>query len=195
MRKKKQYKAVFRTRIDFKNDEEQSRHLRPGQSYYFENQQGVSYSDIVNEAERIINNDLKGELQKYMILSIQEVQTQSVYEGSIEIIFTVVLSFLELMGGLKDLYDVVHLVTEIAERHINRKLSDKFGNHFRVDTYVIAPREDDFWRFEKRYIVSRESKGEIPQRDAFFYYLLVANVVLLLIVGVLVFGAVKAVYF
>lgn len=33
------------------------------------------------------------------------------------------------------------------------------------------------------------------KRDAFFYYLLVANVILLVIVGVLVFGAVKTVYF
>lgn len=33
------------------------------------------------------------------------------------------------------------------------------------------------------------------ERDAFFYYLLVANVVLLLIVGVPVFGAVRTVYF
>ena len=194
MRKKKQYKAVFRTRIDFKNDEKTSRPLRPGQTYYFENQREVSYSDIANETERIINNDLKDELQKYTSLSIQEVQTQSVYEGSIEIIFTVILSFLELVGGLKDLYDAVYLLKEIAERHINKKLSNKFGNHFRVDTYVIAPREEDYWRFEKRYMVEQGSNGEV-KRDAFFYYLLVANVVLLLIVGVLVFGAVKTVYF
>ena len=194
MRKKKQYKAVFRTRIDFKNDEELSRPLRPGQTYYFENEREVSYCDILNEAERIINNDLRAELQKYTNLSVQEVQTQSVYEGSIEIIFTVVLSFLELVGGLKDLYDAVHLVTKIAERHINKKLSNKFGNHFRVDTYVIAPREEDYWRFEKRYMLEQGSNGEV-NRDVFFYYLLVANIVLLLIVGILVFGAVTTVYF
>lgn len=194
MRRKKQYKAVFRTRIDFKNDEKPSLPLCPGQTYYFENQREVSYRDISDEAEQIINNDLKAELQKYTDLSIREVQTQAVYEGSIEIIFTVVLSFLELVGGLKDLYDAVHLLKEIVERHINRKLSDKFGNHFRVDTYVIAPREEDYWRFEKRYMAEQGTNGEV-KRDAFFYYLLVVNIVLLLIVGVLVFGAVKTVYF
>lgn len=108
--KKKQYKAVFRARIDFKYDEPQQEPLVPGHSYYLENERKVSYSDITNEAERIINNDLKVELQKYLNLSIQEVQSQSVYEGSIEIIFTVVLNFLELVGGLKDLYDAVHLM-------------------------------------------------------------------------------------
>lgn len=194
MRKKTQYKAVFRTRIDFKNDELQQGSLLPGHSYYLENEQKVSYSDIANEAERIINNGLKVEVQKYLNLSIQEVQTQSVYESSIEIIFTVVLSFLELVGGLKDLYDSIQLIREVSEQHIKKKLSDKFGNHFRVDTYVISPRGEDYWRFEKRYMVVQGNE-EKPQRDTFFYYLLIANIVLLVIVGVLVFGAVKAVYF
>lgn len=194
MKKKQQYKAVFRTRIDFRQDEEPSRSLRPGQVFYLGNEQRVSYNDIANEVERIINNDLKPELQKYTDLSIQEVQMQSVYEGSVEIIFTVILSFLELVGGMKDLYDAVHLIKEIAERHINRKLSDKFGNHFRVDTYAIAPREEDYWRFEEGCMV-KQGNNEEPRRDAFFNYLLVANIVLLLIVGGLVFGAVKTVYF
>ena len=44
-----------------------------------------------------------------------------------------------LVSGLKDLYDAVHLVREISERYINKKLSDRFGRHFHVDTYVIVP--------------------------------------------------------
>ena len=36
---------------------------------------------------------------------------------------------------------------------------------------------------------------ESSKRDAFFYYLLTANIVMLLIIGVLVFGAVRKVYF
>lgn len=71
--KKKQYKAVFRARIDFNYDEPQQGPLVPGHSYYLENERKVSYSDIANEAERIIDNDVKVELQKYVNLSIQEV--------------------------------------------------------------------------------------------------------------------------
>lgn len=41
---------------------------------------------------------------------------------------------------------------------------------------------------------SRRVDSNVKRRDAFFYYLLVANIVLLVIVGVLVFGAVRAVY-
>lgn len=122
MKKEQQYKAVFRTKIDFRNDDELFETLRPGGIYHLDNQQKVSYSDIADEAERVINIELKPELHKYTDMSIQKVQVQSVYEGSIEIIFTVVLGFLNLVGGLKDLYDVVYLVKEIAERHINKRL-------------------------------------------------------------------------
>ena len=95
---------------------------------------------------------------------------QSVYKGSIEIIFTVVLCFLELVGGLKDLYDAVHLIREIAERHINRKLSDKFGNHFRVYTYVIVPRKEEHWRFEKRYMMETREYCRSGTRCVFLLF-------------------------
>ena len=193
--KKKQYKAVFRTRIDFNYDEPHQKPLLPGHSYYLEEgaNEKVSYADISDEAVRITNSELKPELQKYTDISIDEVQVQAVYEGSIEIIYTVILGFLSLVSGLKDLYDAIHLIREMSERHINKKLSDRFGRHFKVDTYVIVPESRDYWRFEKKYMVE-QGNGEKPQRDAFFYYLLVANVILLVIVGVLVFGAVKTVY-
>lgn len=192
----KQYKAVFRTKIDFKQTEPHQKPLLPGYSYYLEEGSNikVSYTDISDEAVRIINSDLKPELQKYTDIFIEEVQVQAVYEGSIEIIYTVILSFLNLVSGFKDLYDAVHLIREISERHINKKLSDRFGRHFKVDTYVIVPESKDYWRHEEmRWNWSEDSSVE--KRDAFFYYLLVSNIILLIIVGVLVFGAVKTVYF
>lgn len=193
--KKKQYKTVFRARIDFNYDEPYQESLHPGGVYYLSkhSESKVSYEDIANEAIQIINSDLKPELQKYTDISVKEVEAQAVYEGSIEIIYTVVLGFLDLVGGLKDLYDAVQLIKEISERHINKKLSDRFGRHFKVDTYVIVP--DEHWQFEKEMLGNCSVDGSEEKRDAFFYYLLVANIVLLIIVGVLVFGAVKIVYF
>lgn len=193
---KKQYKAVFRTRIDFNYDESLQKPLHPGGLYYLDkySEEQVSYTDITNESIRIINNDLKLELQKYTDISIDEVQVQAVYEGSIEIIYTVILGVLNLVSGFKDLYDVVQLIGEISERHINKKLSDRFGRHFKVDMYVIVPESRDYWRGEEmRWNRSVDKNGE--KRDTFFYYLLVANIILLVIVGMLVFGAVKTVYF
>lgn len=201
MKKKKQYKFVFRTRIGFRKEEEIYSSLSPGHTYYFENQQEVSYSDIANEAVRIINNELKPELQKYTDISIEKVQVQNVYEGSIEIIYSVVLGFLDLVGGLKNLYDAVYLIREISERHINKKLSDRFGRHFGVDTYVIVPDNRRCREYKEHCHFENEMNGNQRldrnriKRDAFFYYLLVANIVLLIIVGILVFGAVRTVYF
>jgi len=194
--KKKQYKAVLRAQIDFNYDKSNPNSLYSGESYYLDkhSESKVSYTDISDEAVRIINSDLKPELQKYTDISIEEVQTQAVYEGSIEIIYTVILSFLNLVSGLLDLYDAVRLIREISERHINKKLSDRFGRHFKVDTYVIVPGNRDYWRFEEMQW-NRGMDRCVEKRDAFFYYLLAANIVLLVIVGVLVFGAVKIVYF
>ena len=49
-------------------------------------------------------------------------------------------------------------------------------------------------RFEEKIMDVQADRGK-RKRDAFFYYLFVANIVLLVIVGVLVFGAVRIVYF
>lgn len=92
------------------------------------------------------------------------------------------------------MYDAVRLIREISERHINKKLSDRFGRHFTVDTYVVVPEYRDHWQLEEKMIGVR-GDSSAAKWNAFFYYLLVANIVLLVIVGVLVFGAVKAVYF
>lgn len=203
MKKRRVYKAVFRTEIDFRYDDESQKHLFPGRSYYLNegSNEKVSYDDIVNEAVRTINTELKPELQKYTDIPVEEVQVQAVYEGSIEIIYSFILGFLDLVGGLKDLYDAVRLIREISERHINKKLSDRFGRHFKVDTYVIVPDDRrcreymEHWRFENEMNGNQRLDGNGIKRDAFFYYLLVANIVLLIIVGILVFGAVRTVYF
>lgn len=198
MRKKsKQYKAVFRVKIDFNCDEPYQNQLFPGYYYHLEESynEKVSYNDIADEAVRIINNELKQELQKYISITVKEVEVQAVYEGSIEIIYSVVLGFLDLVGGLKDLYDAVRLVDEISERHINKKLSDKFGRHFKADTYVIVPDYKEYWRLENGMSGNHSLDSSVEKHDVFFYYLLVANIVLLIIVAILVFGAVRIVYF
>lgn len=63
-----------------------------------------------------------------------------------------------------------------------------------MDTCVIVPEDRDHRQVEKmRWNWSMD--GSVEKRDAFFNYMLVANIILLVIVGVLVFGAVKTVYF
>lgn len=62
--------------IDFRYDDEPQKRLFPGQSYYLNecSNEKVSYNEIVNESVRIINNDLKLELQKYIDVSYVSAQ-------------------------------------------------------------------------------------------------------------------------
>lgn len=61
IKKKKQYKAVFRTRIDFNYDESQQKSMFSGYPYYIEqgSKEKLSYTNITDEAARIINSELK----------------------------------------------------------------------------------------------------------------------------------------
>ena len=197
MRKKKQFKAVYSAHIDFKDKgclNRELRTLKQGEYNYLENERKVSYSDILKITDTAINAELKEELSKYTNLKVSDVQTQAVYEGSIEVIFTVVLDFLNLVGGLKDLYDAVKLIRKIAEQHITKKLKNEYGDYFIVKVDAVSPDLYDL-RYDRKFIVGKLEMDESSKRDAFFYYLLIANIVLLLIIGVLVFGAVRKVYF
>ena len=197
MRKKKYFKAVYSAHIDFKDKEDLNRELRPlkpGEYNYLKNERNVSYSDILETIDTVINAELKEELSKYTNLKVSDVQTQAVYEGSIEVIFTIVLSFLELVGGLKDLYDAVKLIREIAGKHIAKKLKNEYGDYFIVKVNAVSPDIYDL-RYDRKFIVEKSEMDESSKRDAFFYYLLIANIALILIIGVLGFGAVRKVYF
>ncbi len=60
-----------------------------------------------------------------------------------------------------------------------------------MDAYIVVP-EKDYWRLEEKMIDKQEVDCDKAKRDAFFYYLLVANIVLLVIVFALMFNTVKA---
>ena len=197
MRKKKYFKAVYSAHIDFKDKEDLNRQLRPlkpGEHNYLKNERNVYYSDILETIKTAINAELKEELSKYTNLKVSDVQVQAVYEGSIEVVFTVVLSFLELVGGLKDLYDAVKLIREIAGKHIAMKLKNEYGDYFIVNMDAVSPDIYDH-RYAREFTEGKSEMDEGFKRDAFFYYLLIANIALILIIGVLVFGAVRKVYF
>ena len=197
MRKEKYFKAVYSAHIDFKDKEDLNRQLRPlkpGEHNYLKNERNVYYSDILGTIKTAINAELKEELSKYTNLEVLDVQVQAVYEGSIEVVFTVVLSFLELVGGLKDLYDAVKLIREIAGKHIAMKLKNEYGDYFIVSMDAVSPDIYDY-RYARKFTEGKSEMDEGSKRDAFFYYLLIANIALILIIGVLVFGAVRKVYF
>lgn len=199
-KKEKKFKAVYSMHVDFKDEENHEANikrkfsLKPGKIYCFDNEQSVSYNDIVQTINTTINKEIKGELSKYIDLAVLDVQVQSVYEGSIEVLFTVILNFLDLVGELKDLYDAIILIREISERYIGRRLKEEYGDYFRVRVNTILPGEYSY-RFIRNNTKEKIETVSSPKRDAFFYYLLIVNIILILVVGMLVFGAVQKVYF
>ncbi len=194
-KKMKEIKAVYSLHIDFKYKEGEGERytLKPGHSYNLNNNVKVSYNDIVNGVIEIINTELEKELKKYDSLFVKKIEYVETFEGSIEILFTAILQVLDVAGNLMSLYDIVKLIKDITDRFMNKQLKKYYGDHFFATTSILAPNRD-YWRFEH----GREKiqvKRERGLRDAFFYYLLIANIVLLIIVAVLVAGAVKTVYF
>lgn len=59
---------------------------------------------------------------------------------------------------------------------------------------MIVPDYKEYWRFRKEMPGNWGLESNVEKRDALFYYLLVANIVLLIIMGVLVFGSIRSVY-
>lgn len=167
---RKKIKAVYSVHIDFKYEEQERRPLKAGYSYYFQNDKKVAYKDVVDEVVQIINNDLKRECQKYVSHSIKNIEVQDVYEGSIEILFSVILETLGFVGNLMSLYDIIKLIRNLTEHYMNKRLREKYGDHFEVRAHVVVP-DYDFWKYEireRKYPVNDERES----RDAFFYYLL-----------------------
>lgn len=63
-----------------------------------------------------------------------------------------------------------------------------------MDICVIVPESKDYWRFKEmrwNWRADRCIDRSVGKRVVFFYYLLFPNIVLLVIVDVLVFGAVN----
>ena len=74
------------------------------------------------------------------------------------------------------------------------KLKNEYGDYFIVNMDAVSPDIYDH-RYAGKFTVEKSEMDESSKRDAFFYYLLIANIALILIIGVLVFGAVRKVYF
>lgn len=193
-KKMKEIKAVYSLHIDFnyRNGEGECHTLKPGYTYSLKNNK-VSYNDIVDRVIKIISTDLEKELKKYDSIFLKKIEYVEVYEGSIEILFTAILQVLDVAGNLMSLYDIVKLIRDITDRYMNKQLRKYYADLFFAKTSILAPNYD-YLKFEhgREEIQVNRERGS---RDAFFYYLLIANIVLLIIVAVLVSGAVKTVYF
>jgi hypothetical protein len=197
----KPFKAVLSLKVDFSSDMQKNYgDLEPGQSYFLgKREQKITYDEIKDFLIETVEIDLKKNLEKitdYQIISINVVNE---YSGSIELVLTIVFGTFSVLSGIKGLYDSITLNKNQSRKFISRRLKTKYGLDFNVDTNVEYPTieryylEDLFFHFGKRGILPfpvNTSEGIKSNRDGFFYYLLISNVVLLIILGLMVYKAV-----
>ena len=127
--------------------------------------------------------------------------------GSIEILFAVVVGATGFLSGYAGFFDSIELIKRQASALLKRLLDDQYGGGFSVSTEVVWPRLRDPYDYPLRHFRRRHGLFEEdiwpllasdqagPKRDGFFWFLLVSNVALLVVVALLVWQAVRKVYF
>jgi len=198
------YKAVFSVAIDtnaeYRKEAMNPNTLVPGGKYYFgKNENRATYDDLKEYAISILNNELDEECAQFLDIPIIEIKVKGVYEGSIEIFLIVVFGVIAGVTGIKDLYDSIDFLRTLAEKKLEKRFRDKYGDYFRINVNRQIPRNTDFYaeKYLHKYHTppTYSTHHKQPKRDGFFYYLLVSNIVLLALVIALVANAVVKIYF
>lgn len=165
---------------------------------YNKNQQmTVAYETLRNDIIAIINNELEPIAKITSNNAVQSVDVLETREGSILVLFQAIFNVIQFVSGIKDFYESIELIRNLSNTHIRNRLNANYGNYFNVDTAILAcsnrlPLCANVVPYsKKKSFICPLQKG----RDGFFYYLLIANVVLLCLVVALVFKAAMMVYF
>jgi len=144
----------------------------------------VGYEDVRLFCEQIINDgDLADKIKEKTGYSIHEVKVSETREGCLEIILLV----FAVIGGVVAIHDAYEKIKKIIEDHMTDRLRKKFYTHGSFDVTVCFNEK----QFASNHVDVPDTR---PKRDAFFWYLLVSNIILLGIIGLLVGKAVASMY-
>jgi len=198
----KTYKAVFSVSIDTSSEYRSEKRLAPGGDYWFGKQEHhATYDDLKGFAINILQNELKDECEQFIDIPIIDIKVKSVYEGSIELFFVVIFGVIATMASIKDLHDSLDFLRTLAEKKLEKRFREKYGDYFKININKQIPRNTDYYddlKYVRRHGLApffwSQHEGK-SKRDGFFWYLVVSNLVLLAIVVALVANAVKKMYF
>lgn len=208
-------KAVFSVTVDtnyeyrnrsFNNGDEEF-HLQPGGRYFFSNrkknsEESTSYENISDFVSGVLSFDLVDTCRQYLDFPISIVVTGR-HDGSLVLVFAAIFDAVSFISGAKDVFDVAMLIRDIAKERVEKRLRQEYGDYFDIQVQQRLPRESSReYAFD---IEHKLRKGRIPfaflpsrepsqLRDAFFWYLLVANILLVGMIVLLVIKAVLKVY-
>jgi hypothetical protein len=188
------YKAVFSVSIEtnknYQENNENHPKLVPSKKYYFD-KEPVKYEDIEVFASSIIDSKLQKEFEQYINFPILDIKVKNTYEGSIELLFIVVFGVANGVIRIKELYDSIEFLRDLAEKIFKERFKKEYGDYFSINVNSKIPSDIQHWGKYKNCAFA----NECPKRDGFFYYLIISNIVLSAIVTALVLGAVIKVYF
>ena len=201
--KRTHLKAVYGLKVDFRGGiKKDYGELREGENYFLPHYRNkeveTSYLEIKSYLIKAVEEDLQPFLSKTTDIKILDLKLTGSYNGSIELVFTILFNSYQFIAGLKDFYDNLRLIRSQTNRFIRQRLESKYGEIFDVSTNIEYPSTDShddlFWMMHKGGIPIKLHDSGNQKRDGLFYYLLVSNIILLSIVGLLVFKAVKSYY-
>lgn len=161
---------------------------------------GVAYySDVRDFCERIINEEIADELRMLFDIPIKKIKVNRTYEGSLIIVFSVLFNLFQFISSIAGFRDTIKLIQNTVYRHMKKRLNDEFITEGYFEINVRSERDDDYYT----YLVE-SNNGGLPvsfsnsrvqaKRDGFFWYLLITNIVLLIIIGIFVGKAVIKMY-
>ena len=207
---------IFSAHIDFDARNYKDVHLskRKPTQYLTKNNNILVAGDsdwdkVLNLAKMVIEHGLARELiLPPEFANIRGARVESEYitdhEGSLIILFGIVLTSYEIIYNYKAFYESYDLIRSQCQSVLNKVFEKQLPASFDVSvTYEGSGANDQKgnvspqWSEKlKNYMPNSSAPSQFPgRRDGFFYYLLCLNIILLIIIAVLVFKAVNKTYF
>jgi hypothetical protein len=181
-------------------DRNQGRRLRPNSD--------SPYERLERDARRVIEVELPSDLRRIYGLEVQT-RILDVQAGSLLVFFSAVVSGLGFLSSYASFFDSVKLIKQHGALLLERAARDYPGPDFEisvVEQFPTLPDPSDFqpWRrlrkmfgpeADELWRASLFTGHQRPNRDAFFWFLLIFNILLVAAIGILVGSAVIKTYF
>lgn len=168
----------------------------------------IRTEELENDLADIIEHKIPARVEELYGITAK-IKIKKIEYGSITLFFSVLLQGIQMIASYKDFRDSIRLIRDETSDLINRLMKNKYEEDFNVSVHIKSPNmdnghylEDLFFDHPKRFrglnsFFSAHNYGSRSTggRDAFFWFLLIMNIILLTALGVMVYGAVVKTYF
>lgn len=191
---------VLQAKVDYVfNNNVPDRTIRKG---HYVGEREVSTEELESDLTAIIKDKLPVKMRELYGVDVK-VNIKKIEYGSISVFFGAVFQGIQIIASYKSFIDSILLLREHAHDLITHLMKEKYGRDFSVNVDVKFPRIDkhdtirDYVYHEKfdRDLLQLYTKQHNCKRDAFFWFLLVANIIMSVIIGAMSYGAITKTYF